>query len=154
MWWPGGPTINDAQAVVAPATVDVSLPLAGTLVGTLMRGAQISGIDATLAPGVVLTGRVVDAMTNQPLAGVCPAAFAGRSGDVIPYQQPQCSQADGRWRVSGLPAGATTVRLRYYPQVEIWAYSSTTQAKATVFELTAGTTTTLRGVKLRLPRSE
>jgi hypothetical protein len=35
-WLPGGPTFNDAQAVVAPATVDVSLPLAGTLVGTLI----------------------------------------------------------------------------------------------------------------------
>src|ERR687887_355028 len=30
-WWPGGPAINDAQAVVAPATVDVRLPLASTL---------------------------------------------------------------------------------------------------------------------------
>jgi len=102
----------------------------------------------------VLTGRVIDATTRQPIAGVCPAAFAGRSGDVIPYQQPQCSQADGQWRISGLPAGATTVHLRYFDtQTDIWAYNSTTQAKATVFELTAGTTTTLRDVKLRLPRS-
>jgi hypothetical protein len=51
-----------------------------------------------------------------------------------------------------LPAGATTVHLfSFDAQVGIWAYNSTTQAKATVFELTAGSTTSLRDVRLRLP---
>jgi hypothetical protein len=84
---------------------------------------------------------------------VCMEAFAGRSGGRIPFQQQECSQADGRWRLWALPAGATTVHFFYFDaQVELWAYNSTTQAKATVFELTAGTTT-LRDVRLRLPRS-
>jgi hypothetical protein len=117
------------------------------------RGAQLSGIDGSLAVGAVLTGRVVDALTRQPVEGVCAQAFQGRSGGMYRFQQQTCSQADGIWRLWALPAGGATVHFNSDGvHRETWAYSSTTQAKATVFELTAGATTTLRDVRLRRAR--
>jgi hypothetical protein len=145
---------DDPQGRFAAEWYDNTTDPASATVVTVARGAQVSGIDAALAPGAALTGRVIDAKTRQPIEGVCMEAFAGRSGGRIRAQQQECSQADGQWRLWALPAGATTVHFFYFDaQVEIWAYNSTTQAKATVFDLTAGTTTTLRDVKLRLPRS-
>jgi hypothetical protein len=145
---------NDPQGRFAAEYYDNTTDPASAKVVSVARGAQIFGIDAALAAGAVLTGRVMNPKTNLPIAGVCPEAFAGRSGGRIPFQQQECSQADGRWRLWALPAGDTTVHLFLFdPQADIWAYNSTTQAKATVFKLTAGTTTTLRDVRLRLPRS-
>jgi hypothetical protein len=145
---------NDPQGRFAAEWYDNQASAASANVVTVARGAQVTGIDASLAPGASLTGRVVEARTHKPIAGVCPEAFAGRAGTRFPFQQQQCSQADGTWRLWALPAGAATVHLfSFDPQAEIWAYNSTTQAKATVFDLTAGTTTTLRDVRLRLPRS-
>jgi hypothetical protein len=144
---------HDPQGRYAAEYYDNTTDPASAKVVSVARGAQISGIDAALAPGAVLTGRVLNAATNKPIQGVCAEAFAGRSGGSLLFQQQQCSQADGYWRLGGLPAGDTTVHLFLFdPQVDIWVYNSTTQAKATVFELTAGTTTTLRDVRLRLPR--
>jgi hypothetical protein len=144
----------DPQGRFAAEWYDNKASAGTATVLTVARGAQVTGIDASLTPGASLTGRVVDAKTQRPIAGVCPEAFAGRAGARIPFQQQQCSQADGAWRLWALPAGATTVHLfSFDPPADIWAYSSTTQAKATVFNLTAGTTTTLRDVRLRLPRS-
>jgi hypothetical protein len=145
---------HDPQGRFAAEYYDNTTDAASAEVVSVARGAQVAGIDAALAAGAVLTGRVIDARTNQPIEGVCMEAFAGRSGGRIPFQQQECSQADGSWRLWALPAGATTVHFFYFEaQVEIWAYNSTTQAKATVFELTAGTTIMLRDVRLRLPRS-
>jgi hypothetical protein len=142
----------DPQGRFAAEYYDNASDPASAAVVTVARGAQVTGIDAALAPGAALTGRVIDARTRRPIQGVCPEAFAGRTGGRIPFQQQECSQADGHWRLSALPAGATTVHLFYFDaQVGIWAYNSTTQAKATVFELTAGSTTSLRDVRLRLP---
>jgi hypothetical protein len=83
---------------------------------------------------------------------VCPYTYAGRTGGQIEAQHDECSQEDGQWRVSGLPAGAVTVYLRpvNLDYLDTWAYSSPTQAKATVFTLQAGTTTTLRDIKFTL----
>jgi hypothetical protein len=133
---------------------DATNPASATVV-SLARGAQVTGIDADLAPGAVLTGRVLNAATRQPLGNVCPEAYAGRTGGRIPFpfQQLQCSQPDGTWRIAALPAGAYTVHFSYQGgAAQIWAYNSTTQARATVFEVAAGTTTTLKDVKLRVPR--
>jgi hypothetical protein len=145
---------HDPQGRFAAEYYDDTTDPASATVLTVARGAQVAGVDAVLAPGAALTGRVIDARTHQPIEGVCMEAFAGRSGGRIPFQQQECSQADGHWRLWALPAGATTVHFFYFDaQVEIWAYNSTTQAKATVFELAAGMTTTLRDVRLRLPRA-
>ncbi|HEU4400134.1 MAG TPA: carboxypeptidase-like regulatory domain-containing protein [Actinomycetota bacterium] len=145
---------SDPQGRFAAEYYDDTTDPASATVVTVARGAQVAGIDAVLAPGAALTGRVIDARTHRPIEGVCMEAFAGRAGGRIPFQQQECSQADGTWRLWALPAGATTVHFFYFDaQVEIWAYNPTTQAKATVFELTAGTTTTLRDVRLRLPRA-
>ena len=146
----------DPQARYAAKYYDDATDPAAAKVVSLARGAQLTGIDGALAPGAVLSGRVINTATRQPIGNVCPEAFAGRTGGRIPFpfQQLQCSDANGHWQISALPAGAYTVRFSYLGgAVQTWAYNSATQAKATVFEVTAGTTTTLRDVKLRLPHS-
>jgi protocatechuate 3,4-dioxygenase beta subunit len=142
---------TDPQGRYAAEYYDNTTDPAAAKVITIARGDQIAGIDAALTPGAVLTGRVVDAATRRPIEGVCPAAYAGRRGDWIVGQHRECSQADGRWRISALPAGRTTVHFDSEgAYLSTWAYSSDTQARATVFTLTAGAITTLRDVKLRL----
>ncbi len=168
LWYPGGCTdqsgnyqidglgagqyyvrFTDFQGRYALEYYNDASDLTSATVVTVASRSQVTGIDAALTPAAVLTGRVVDASTKKPVPGACPRAFAGRSGPLIDGQVWQCSQDDGRWQLSGLPAGATTV---YFPSsggyLERWAYSSATQAKATVFSVAAGTTTTLRDVKL------
>jgi hypothetical protein len=141
----------DSQGRYAAEYYDNASDRASAKIITVSSGGQVTGIDAALTPAAVITGRAVDATTRKPIASVCPYAYAGRSGPQIEVQHGECSQDDGLWRVSGLPAGATTVYLRplvdYLPT---WAYSSSTQAKAAVFTLQAGTTTRLRDVKLSL----
>jgi protocatechuate 3,4-dioxygenase beta subunit len=143
---------TDLQGRYAPEFYDNVTDRASATVVSVPFGVQVSGIDAALTPGAVIAGRAVDANTRKPVVGVCPYAYAGRTGPQIEVQHGECSQEDGRWRVSGLPAGATTVYLRpinndYLP---IWAYSSSTQAKANVFTVQAGATTTLRDIRLTL----
>lgn len=143
---------TDLQGRYAPEFYDNVTDRASATVVSVPFGVQVMGIDAALTPGAVLAGRAIDANTRTPVAGVCPYAYAGRTGPQIEVQHGECSGEDGRWRVSGLPAGATTVYLRpiYNDYLPIWAYSSSTQAKATVFTLQAGATTTLRDVRLTL----
>ncbi len=142
---------TDPEGRYAAEYYDNTTDPAAAKVITVARGDQIAGIDAALTPGALLTGRVIDANTRKPIEGVCPAAYAGRRGDWIVGQHPECSQADGRWRISALPAGGTTVYFNSEgAHLATWAYSSDTQAMATVFKLISGATTTLRDVKLRL----
>jgi hypothetical protein len=140
----------DDQGRYASEFYDNALDRASAKIVTLPGVGEVTGIDAALTPAAVITGRAVDATTRKPVAWVCPYAYAGRSGPQLETQRQECSQEDGVWRVSGLPAGATTVFLRpvLLDYLDTWAYSSATQAKATVFDLQAGTTTRLRDVKL------
>ncbi|MFG3298422.1 collagen binding domain-containing protein [Micromonospora chersina] len=123
--------------------------LASATVVTIPRGGRVTGVDGGMSLGATITGRVVDSRTRQPVQWVCPLAFAGRDGDYVPYEQQECSDADGRWRLSALPARPTTVRLdggdRYGV---VWLYRAETQAGATVFQPRPGETITAREVRL------
>jgi hypothetical protein len=76
MWLPGGPTRIDAQSVVAPATANANVPLAGTLTGTLSR------------------------FDGQPAAGISVSLFHGG------WEYQCCGQtttgSDGTWTIRGL----------------------------------------------------
>ncbi|MGC5022301.1 MSCRAMM family protein [Micromonospora sp. DT47] len=124
--------------------------LASATVITVARGGRVTGVDGRMTAGATLTGRVVDSRTRHPVAGICPLAHAGRDGDPVDNQQQECSDSDGRWRVSALPARPTTIQLwgGGDPYGEQWIYNAHTQAKATVFTPEAGRTTSTRDVRL------
>ena len=108
--------------------------------------------DITLVRGGVLTGRVVEDKTRQPLADICPQAYVERTGTLAGYGYP-CSTADGTWTIKGLPTGNYTVQLTGNspygsPYLATWVGKGDTQAKATVFSVTVGVTTIAGTAKL------
>lgn len=106
----------------------------------------LTAVDMALAPGAVLSGRAVDRL-GRPVADACPAAYAGR-GAWIRGQGSTCSGADGLWRVAGLPATTVTVELNHRSFAPTWAYGTSEQAKAKVFTVQSGATTTTKDVEL------
>ena len=116
-----------------------------------VRGATTT-LDASLAPGAVITGRAVDAKTGLPISGACPAAYRGHAGGYARWQVDECSAADGAWTVRGLPAGEFAMRVDVpegpSPYAGTWAFRSDTQAGADLVAVTAGETTATRNVKL------
>jgi 5-hydroxyisourate hydrolase-like protein (transthyretin family) len=150
---PGSYTVffDDVGTTYAAEWYDDAPDANSATVVTVAPGVSVTGIDAALAPGAVLTGRVIDRHTRQPISGICPLAFAGRTAtDPILSQAQICSDESGTWSTAALPAGPTTVFL-FSPEGtyrSLWAYRSETQSRATVFTLTAGSTTTLRDIRL------
>lgn len=71
-------------------------------------GRTTAGIDTTLAPAGSITGSVSSASPAGTLAGVCVAVFTDESGGLNETGE-AISNAAGRYRVSGLPAGPAYV---------------------------------------------
>jgi protocatechuate 3,4-dioxygenase beta subunit len=89
---------------------------------TVSGGVSMKSIDAGLALGGAITGRVTDAEGN-PLQGVCVDAWdsGGWAGG--------CTGADGMYRTTGLPAGDATLQFydeagpflsQYYNNADSW----------------------------------
>lgn len=80
----------------------------------LAEGEHKTGVEITLDELVTLTGRVVDMVTKQPIAGIRMMAKLGksqgnfmiRSGD---DDQPNVSGEDGRFTIEDAPRGAVTL---------------------------------------------
>jgi hypothetical protein len=111
-WLPGGPTINDAQPVVAPATVDASVPLAATLVGTLTRSDGAPATDEFVT--VFLAHR------EEPF-GVFTT-----------------TGADGTWRIGDLYP--TTYKVAFGAAWSAWAFGKSDWAGADTIDAAAGAT--------------
>jgi hypothetical protein len=80
---------------------------------TVTAGKDTSGIDAVLQPGGTLSGVVTDTSGN-PIAGVCPLAFAnsgggGLGGFVIVGPENEVTNRDGQYSLVALPTGTYTV---------------------------------------------
>lgn len=95
-----------------------------------------------LTPGAAITGVLVDAATRAPLRGVCVDAFLAGAVQSFVGTTSRCTDATGRWRVKGLPAGRVQLRLggdATHPAV--WAPLAPTQETATKYLVTPGRTT-------------
>ncbi|WP_323095482.1 carboxypeptidase-like regulatory domain-containing protein [Intrasporangium sp. YIM S08009] len=112
-------------------------------------------IDASLAPAATITGLAIDAKLGTPLQGACPDAYVGHAGARVEGQVGTCSDASGRWTIAGLPAGSYAVHLGMgygpYPSGDVWAFKADTQAQADLVTVKAGTTKTIRNVKIDPP---
>ncbi|RKT79684.1 carboxypeptidase family protein [Terracoccus luteus] len=113
-----------------------------------VRANRSTSLNASLAPGATLTGRAVDAASGSPLAGVCASALRGWAGDYVTAVS-TCTGADGRWRLTGLPAGrfALAFNLRG-TSYTTWAFGASSQADATLIGVGVGRTRTVRDVAL------
>lgn len=94
--------------------------------------------DAVLVRAGGLAGRVVDRVSGEPLAGVCPQVFVSRSwrtseGTVT------CSDDDGRWSVSGLAPGRVTVSLTpRLPHLSLYVPGAESSRAAALVSVVAG----------------
>ena len=114
----------------------------------LQLGDSVSGIDVSLEPGAVITGRAVNTAT-EPLAGLCVTAYGGSS-----VQEDAQTDAEGRYTLQGLPTSSTYYVFwrdcrtgRYATE---YTGGTAFAETATRLDLTAGTTTTLPDAVLRL----
>ena len=116
---------------------------------SVARGAPTT-VNASLAKAAVITGLAVDAKTGAPLSGACPNAYAGHAGGYVQGSVSECSGADGRWTVRGLPAGQFAISISVYTEprkyTETWAFKATSQATADLISVTAGATKSVRSV--------
>jgi hypothetical protein len=116
---------------------------------TIANGQTISGIDLVVTGAGSLSGKVVDRITGQPIAGICPSAYAGRTGDYLPGQQGSCSDATGAWKITTVNPGPVTVRLEGdTTRLSRWAADAETQATATVYQVKQDATTATGTVRL------
>lgn len=109
-------------------------------------------LDASLAPGSVITGRAVDAKTGAPIADACPQVHLGHSGAYVRDGVRECSGSDGRWSIRGLPAGEFAVAVDAYSEPRVyattWAFKADSQATATLIPVSAGYTETVRDIQM------
>lgn len=116
---------------------------------TVRPGNTVADVDLALAPGGRLTGRVVDRASGEPVEGVCPAAHAGTEGPYVLGQVISCTDADGRWTLSGLPAQPTTVLVgRDDVHAARWVGGLDTQASATPHAVVPGESVTVATTRL------
>lgn len=119
---------------------------------TVERGAPAT-VNAALATGATISGKVVDAKTGAALAEVCPHAFAGRTGGVVRGEVPTCSGTDGQWAVKGLPQGTYALLFQQVtqdsPYSPSWAFKATSQATADLVAVRAGQVAKVRNVQLK-----
>lgn len=87
-WWDDKPDVMTADTV------------------TLTTGQQRTGIDAQLAPGATISGRVTNA-NGDPLQGICVTAHPATSGLLSRSAQ---TNAAGDYTIGGLPAGTFGVQ--------------------------------------------
>jgi 5-hydroxyisourate hydrolase-like protein (transthyretin family) len=83
-----------------------SLDPAGADLVTVTAGGTTEHIDATVAEGGAIGGRVTDALTGQPLAGIEVAVYDPSLGE---YRYSPVTDSDGRYRATGLQTGSYNV---------------------------------------------
>ncbi|WP_157623329.1 carboxypeptidase-like regulatory domain-containing protein [Terrabacter sp. Root85] len=156
--WGGGGTftarISDPEGRFVQEYYDDKAALTAADTFSVVRG-RPTIVDAALAKSATITGLAVDAKLGTPLAGACPDAYVGHAGARVDGQVATCSDATGRWTVSGLPAGSYAVHLGMghgpYPSGDVWAFKATSQATADLVTVKAGATKTIRNVKIDPP---
>jgi len=75
-----------------------------------------TGIDFTLGEGGSISGTVIDAATSQPVQGVSVQAFTSRTSSGNPNAAGAygTTDAQGNYRITGLPTGDYTVQARHH----------------------------------------
>ena len=118
---------DDAASWASATDVSVTVP------------ATTPGIDAELAPGAGIRGRVTDPVTGAPSRGVFVCANEQDPGE---YQGCDTTDAAGDYAIASLPAGAYLVafELEYLPTglwAKQWWNGASTMAEADPIEIAA-----------------
>ncbi|HET6809621.1 MAG TPA: carboxypeptidase-like regulatory domain-containing protein [Acidimicrobiales bacterium] len=110
-------------------------------------GQTVSGIDAAMAPGGVISGTVTDSSSPpNALAGICVAAFPSGSASAGGFSEWRgVSSSDGSYTVPNLPTGSYDVEFSAGcgpsgPYATQWYQGASSQAGATPVPVTAGQT--------------
>lgn len=108
-------------------------------------------VDASLALGATITGLAVDAKLGTPIENVCPAPYSDHWGPYAKWTTIECTGADGRWTVRGLPAGSFAIEVggdASSDYVPAWTFKADSQATAELVPVSAGETKSVRAVRL------
>ncbi|MCI0687003.1 MAG: carboxypeptidase-like regulatory domain-containing protein [Sporichthyaceae bacterium] len=108
-------------------------------------------VNAGLKRGGKITGRLVDPATDAPLADLCVTAVHPQTLDPVESMVGGCSDAEGRYTISGLPAGKVLLRTPGDRELrpEAWAPGVPTASSATKYVIVSGATT--HAGKFRVP---
>ena len=106
---------------------------------TVSLGQTLTGVSPTLRAAARISGRVVSAETGQPLDMVCFQPVDASAGHLV--GRGGCSDADGRYTVSGLPADAYKLQLWDATDRFVGAGTAGTESAAEVFRTRTGKTT-------------
>lgn len=108
-------------------------------------GVTTSAINFSLAPGGDITGKVTDATTKKPVAGILVVAFWTTAFQVATYGV--CTPATGKYKLTGAPTSGAYVE--FIPNVcgvsstysTVWYQNSPSYGSATFVPITANATT-------------
>lgn len=92
--------VND----IAPEYYGQSYSMAGATPVVITAGAQVTGIDVTLAPGAVITGHLLDA-SNNPIVGGGGIEMTNNGPPTALFQPSAAADATGVFTIVGVPTG-------------------------------------------------
>lgn len=115
-----------------------------TMVDVALTGDETTTV-VDLAPAGAISGVALDAVTNTPVAGVCPQAAVPRKHYQFvdwarPYASVTCSDARGVWSLSRLPVGKVVVTLTEPSHRASFVPVAASADKARRFSVKAGRT--------------
>ena len=124
--------------------------LASASLVPVTAGGTTTGVDAALALGGRITGRIVDARTRQPVVGVCATVGSANMWGNFGRYAPACTDHEGRYDLTGLHTGRYTVQFFDYGGTWAWQYfpNKADRVHAAKVEVTAGEVTD--GINARL----
>ena len=104
---------------------------------TVLNGATISNIDASLLAGGSVSGTIRDSATGDPLPNACADVYT--ASDTSMAVRSACAGADGSYTVGGLPTMSAVVRFRLTPShVPQWFDGKAAASTATIIAVTSG----------------
>lgn len=113
---------------------------------TVTSGATTLGIDFSLSPGGAISGKVTDAKTKKPVAGILVVAFWTTAANQ-PATYAVCTPANGKYKLVGAPTSGAYVEFEpndcgtTSTYSTVWYLNSPSYGSATFVPVTAGKTT-------------
>lgn len=145
------PTVPDGEWTTD--IFDSAGSYAGLVRPITVQGSDPIELELAMPVGAAISGRLVDRITGDPVAGMCVYAYLGRSAVRSPGQNIGCSDETGRWTTTAVTPGPVTVFAQTnYIYASGWAEAALTQSGATLYQAVAGGTTEL-AAPIRLYRT-
>lgn len=117
-----------------------------------LKGGQTTNVTVKLDRAGSVTGKITDAATHNPVAGVCPTVVPAYARDGFGFPYSSCSLQDGTYTMRGLGPYQWKIEFPDYSGTHAWQWSGNTPNRkvATPVQVNAGKTVTASAA-LRAP---